>query len=45
MVAGWGATDPASRERPVTLQAADVNVVNSSLCEDWHLKNELKVGT
>ena len=43
MVAGWGATDPASKERPVDLQAADVNVVNSSLCESWHRKNELKV--
>ena len=43
MVAGWGATDPASKERPVTLQAADVNVVNSTLCESWHRKNELKV--
>ena len=43
MVAGWGATDPASKERPVDLQAADVNVVNSTLCESWHRKNELKV--
>jgi len=43
MVAGWGATDPSSKERPVDLQAADVNVVNSTLCESWHRKNELKV--
>ena len=45
MVAGWGATDPSSKERPVDLQAADVNVVNSTLCESWHRKNELKVSS
>ena len=45
MVAGWGATNPASKERPVDLQAADVNVVNSTLCESWHRKNELKVNS
>ncbi len=43
MVAGWGATEPGSKERPTELQAADVKVVNSTLCERWHDKNDLKV--
>lgn len=43
MVAGWGAMSPNAIDRPVDLQAVDVKVVNSSLCESWHLQNKIEV--
>ena len=39
MVAGWGATEPDSVRRPRELQAVDVNVVQSDVCETWHRAN------
>ncbi len=36
VVSGWGALRPRGRRRPVELQAADVGVVDSAVCERWH---------
>ncbi|XP_017772422.1 PREDICTED: proclotting enzyme [Nicrophorus vespilloides] len=36
VAAGWGALKPGSRERPRTLQAVQVPVIDSRLCERWH---------
>lgn len=37
IVAGWGATDPESVQRPKVLQAVDVYTVNNTECEQWHI--------
>lgn len=36
VAAGWGALSPGSRLRPQTLQAVQVPVIDSRLCERWH---------
>ena len=45
MVAGWGATKPDSMRRPKELQAVDVNVVDSTMCEQWHESNGIHVSS
>ena len=43
IVAGWGAMKANTKKRPDMLQAAEVNVVNSTKCEHWHGQNEITV--
>jgi len=42
-VAGWGATDPESTNRPKILQAVEVAVIDSGDCEAWHKDRGIKI--
>jgi len=42
-VAGWGATDPESTDRPKILQAVEVAVIDSKDCEAWHRARGIKL--
>jgi len=43
IVAGWGAMDPDSVQRPKVLQAVEVLTIENRICEEWHQTAGIRV--